>query len=999
MPTPPPPSPDHGDPHGFCLEPPIAVQELQAVAVQGIHLHTGLRVLCLEADDPENVLAICFPTVPVDDTGVPHIAEHVVLGGSAAYPLRDPFVELLRCSMATFANAMTFPDRTVYPVASNVPADFCNLAQVYLDAVFHPLLRRESFLQEGYFLSPSSAPGSRPALREQGIVHSEMRGAYAELETVVQAAVMAQLLPDTPYRYDAGGVPAAIAQLSYEDFLSFCHSHYRADRALVFFYGNLGVPTWLQLLDRALEGLPASLPAPPPQFPGPVPWEAPRQHLLSVTMAPDETPEDRSAVVLAWHIDNAIDLDAHLQMDLLDHLLLGHPGTPLERALTESGLGDDLFLSGYDSERREATFMVGLRGCASSNRQRFRDLVLQTLRRAAAAGLPPDTIRAALNQMEFSRRLIDGQYPVLLAEEALGFWVHGGSPVQAISLEEPLRRLRDRVMDDPQFVPDLIRARLLENPHRLLLAAQPDAALTVAEQGRASERLARIDGDLSDRERHGLREQEERLHSWQETPDSAADLERLPRLRRQQLPKHPPLPTSETEHLGEAILLTNHVFANGLEDCIQAFELPFLPPRLVGLLPLFAYCLGRLDTERGDYASLAARIAELGGRVGAGCCVRRAKPGEGNHPVPMLTIRCSSLGGEFASALDILTEVLLTTRFAPSERLTDLVRQRRSRLLASVLGDGHLIAAQHASEGFSQAHRLRSGWYGPLQLRLADGLANALPGSLASIASDLAEIRLHVLAAGPGILAHTGSRAAAQTLRQHTTTFQAASSAPACPGAPPPTDGAPQPVRSALAVAANGAHVAWCVPAPRFPASTAPLLELGAHLLSLGEAWEEIRAKGGAYGASCEYDAIFGTLSFLSYRDPTPARTLAFFEDLAHRADGFAWSAAQIEEALPAVVRTDQRPRRPPQLTQEALHHHLQGISYADRDTYRQGLLEATPQAVVAALCEALQGGLACVGACALGDPELLAELGRDVPFPTAPLLGERTQDHTKSGL
>jgi hypothetical protein len=200
-------------------------------------------------------------------------------------------------------------------------------------------------------------------------------------------------------------------------------------------------------------------------------------------------------------------------------------------------------------------------------------------------------------------------------------------------------------------------------------------------------------------------------------------------------------------------------------------------------------------------------------------------------------------------------------------------------------------------------------------------------------------------------------------------------------------------------VAANGAHVAWCVPAPRFPASTAPLLELGAHLLSLGEAWEEIRAKGGAYGASCEYDAIFGTLSFLSYRDPTPARTLAFFEDLAHRADGFAWSAAQIEEALPAVVRTDQRPRRPPQLTQEALHHHLQGISYADRDTYRQGLLEATPQAVVAALCEALQGGLACVGACALGDPELLAELGRDVPFPTAPLLGERTQDHTKSGL
>ncbi len=979
-----PPSPQpFGQPiHGFQVGSPVAVAELQATAIRAEHVRTGLQVLCLEATDPENLLAVCLPTWPADNTGVPHIAEHVVLGGSRSYPLRDPFVELLKCSMATFANAMTYADRTLFPVASNVPEDFRNLARVYLDAVFHPLLRRESFAQEAYALFPGDPANPRARLREQGIVYSEMRGAYAELETVAQNAVCAELLAGTPYEYDAGGIPASIAGLGYTQFLAFCQDHYRPDRALVFCYGDLGTAAWLELIAEALVDIPASAPRPwPPLPPTVIPWTSARETVLPVTIGPDEEPADRTAVVVAWHTGVFPRVEESLALDFLDHLLLGHPGSPLRQALTASGLGDDLFLVGFDSERRETTFQVGLRGCPSERRHAFLDLVMGTLARLATEGIPQQTVLAALNQMEFSRRQVDGQFTISLAEDVFSVWTYGIDPLEALCLEEPLRRLRERLADDPSYLPGLLRRFFLDNPHRLLLACTPDPKLAARERRQTSARLREANRALGSDERRDLWEQAQTLRQWQETPDAPADLARLPRLATRQIPHHPPCPVTETESCGSAVLLANRTFTNGIEDCLQAFELPHLPADLVDYLPLFAYCLGRLDTATGDYAALALRLALLGGGISGGCTVRRA-----SRPVPVLTLRWSCLETEFGPALELVQEILRTTRFVPSERLAELLRQRRSRLVASVLGDGHLVAAQQAAASLSPSYSLRNRWYGPAQLRLADSLVSRLPDSLPEVAQALDRLRQHVLAAGASALSHTGADRFADPLREHLAGFS-----PQFPPVPATTwPPLAESAGAALAVPAHGAHVAWCLPAPTFPAEIAPCLELGAHLLSLGEAWEQVRARGGAYGASCEYDSLYGSLAFLSYRDPSPARTLAVFDRLARRLGRLSWTPEQIAEALPAVVRSDQRPLRPAQLTESAFHYHLHGISYAERDAYRQRLLRATPQAVAAALRQVLAENAGRVGVCVLGDAELLASLRSPVPITISPLLGER---------
>lgn len=969
--------------HGFHVARPVPVPELQATAFRAEHARTGLQVFCLEAADPENLLAVCLPTWPADDTGLPHIAEHVVLGGSRSYPLRDPFVELLKGSMATFANAMTYADRTLFPVASNVAADFRNLARVYLDAVFHPLVRRESFAQEGHALFPGDPRDPAAGLREQGIVHSEMHGAYAELDTVAQAAILADVLAGTPYQYDSGGVPAAIATLDHGRLLAFCREHYRPERALVFLYGDLGHAAGLELLAEALADLPAadgpracSLP------PSPRPWTAPRERRLPVSVGPDEDPADRQAVVLTWYTGVFDQVADSMALDFLDHLLLGNPGAPLRKALEESGLGDDLFLAGFDSERRETLFQVGLRGCPSRKRHAFQRLVLDTLAGLAEQGVPAPAVLAALNQMEFTRRLVDGHYAISLAEDVFGVWVYGIDPLQALCLEEPLRRLRQRLTTDPSYLPGLLRRTFLDNPHRLLLACVPDPALADQERNRAAAALAAANQALSPEERRCLWREAEDLRRWQETPDSPADLARLPRLAPRDIPRHPPQLLTETEPCGRAVLLANRTFTNGIEDCMQVFELPALPTDLLDYLPLFAYCLGRLGTATCDYAALAGRIALLGGGMGGLCLVRRSGPAALAPPVPALGFRWSALETEFPAALDLVQDILRTTRFAPGERLADLLRQRRSRMLSGVLGDGHLWAAQQAAACLSPVHNLRNRWHGPPQLRLIDDLVDRLPESLDEVARILERIRGQVLAAGSTVLSHTGSARFGDALHRHLADFACS---PAT--APVPAATAEAVAGTALTIPAHGAHVAWCLPAPLFSAAEAPLIELGAHLLSLGAAWEEVRAKGGAYGASCEYDSLHGSLCFLSYRDPDPGRTLGVFADLVREGGARPWPEREIAEALPAVVRNDQRPLRPAQLTETALHHHLHGISYEQRDEFRRRLLRATPADVAAALRATFAAGSAWSGICVVGDEELLASMRPPLPLDLSPLL------------
>lgn len=416
------------------------VPSLQAKAWRFRH-RSGLEVFCLENSDRENLFALQFSTPPIDNTGVPHILEHTVLSGSQKFALRDPFIELVKSSLATFINAMTFADCTVYPVCSCHEKDFFNLSEVYWDAVFHPLLNPHSFQQEGWHYELGKNRKGEPRLRINGIVLNEMSGAYAEMETVLERSVYKYLFPDSPLAFDSGGHPEEIPQLTYQCFLDYYHTHYRYDKAKIIFAGNIPLEKKLAFLQRQLQGVPDAI-APLPEARRHYQsrkWRFPRQESVSYVPEPDDD-EKTAALVLAWRIDSQRNPDLDLAMQLLDLILLGNAGAPLPKTLLESGLCRALTSSGYDDNYCQTLFQIGVRGCRPENFPAIEKLIFDCLKEQSQ-GIAENKILAAKRQLKLDHAEIGSEYNLDILEDVLAAWNYNYDPLLFLNQEKTWRKL------------------------------------------------------------------------------------------------------------------------------------------------------------------------------------------------------------------------------------------------------------------------------------------------------------------------------------------------------------------------------------------------------------------------------------------------------------------------------------------------------------------------------------------------------------------------------
>lgn len=963
--------------HGFSIQRVRPLPLQSCLAIEAVHESTGAQLLHLLADDDENLFAIAFKTPPPDDTGIPHILEHSVLGGSEKYPVKDPFVELLKMSMATFINAMTYDDRTVYPVASNVRKDFFNLMDVYCDAVLHPRITRQTLMQEGHHTALLDPADPSSPLTIKGIVYNEMKGAYSSPDSLTMRTAAKMLLPDSPYGKDAGGDPDRIPELTYERFIEFHQTLYHPANSRIFLYGDIPTEEHLAFLDERLAGCPPPPVSIPNQIPVQSRWGAPRCHVEPFPVDDSDDLETKASVSLHWALGPITDPLRDVAWELLDRLLLGNSGAPLYKALLRSGLGRDLIPSGYGNEALEKSFEVGIKGTAVAKSDEIVQLVLDTLERIADSGFDQDRVAVAFHQLQYGHREIQSHYPLRLMEWAFNSWTYDLDPLTYFMTPMHLEELQRIVERQPAFFSDMIRGELLDNPHRLTLIMKPDPALERDRDAKFIQQMQECKNAMSADEVEAVRRQTEELEALQSRPNTPEELATLPHLDISDIPASPrEFPFRVSSSSARVDLVRPDLATNGVEYAEISFDLVGLDPDLWLYVPVFCNLLPKLGTNDCAYDDMAQRLAGVMGEFQASALATTAVTGL-DALKARFGLRMKTLASTFEPATALVSELVRGARFDDSERVQELLSQALERQHGMLIPAGHMVAALQAGRTLTPMAALNALWNGLPQIRLHHELVHHFESRFSELIERLERIRQFILSRKLPVIGFTGSDSNADFVRAWAT--QTFSDGIGEAGEPvlPDFMADESPVNEGLILASDVSYCAACMRAPHYAADVAPALELAMHMLGLGYFWDNIRVKGGAYGGGCRFDGAGGLVKFFSYRDPDIDNTLAVFNQLGEHVRGMAISEEDLDMAKIGCLRDDEEPVRPSAGTRKALMWHLTGVDSAFRSQKRAELLDCRPEQVRQAVLDILEAGRDHVRTCVLGSRTRLEEANR----------------------
>ncbi len=931
--------------------------EFRGEGVRCRHLATGLEAFHLACEDPENLFAFAFRTPPPDDSGVAHILEHSVLCGSRRYPVKDPFVVLLKSSLQTFLNAFTFPDKTVYPAASQLEKDFFNLLAVYGDAVFFPRLDAQVFRQEGHRLE-FAADGS---LNRVGVVYNEMKGSFSSAETIIADLSLRSLFPAGPYGRESGGLPARIPFLSYEGLREYHRRFYHPSNCLLFLYGSIPTQKTLAFLsDTFLEGFtapassgpdspasPGSAAEPAPAIPREPRWDAPR---FAETVYPVEAGGEgrsKSSLTVNWLTVPVTDPLLLLAMELLGEVLVGNPGSPLSRALLESGLGQDLSpATGLDTELAELVFTAGLRGCDAERASEVQEVILRTLEKLAS-GIPEELIRGAVHRVDFrNREIVRGGRPFSLSlmRRSLRGWLHGREPELTLEYRRYMQALQEELRAGP-YLENLLRAQLLDNAHRSTVLMRPDpqaAARQLAEEKAGLEQIAR---SLGPEERRRIETENRLLARFQESPDRPEDLASLPRLRRADLPRE--VDTVPTSALPAPEALFHELHTNAVVYLDLALEVSGLEERQSALLPLWARAVCGSGLPGQPWHQTASRLSLVAG--GFSAALGADTPAGASRPAQHLIFRVKALEENLEPALELVASLLAEADFRDLERLEMLVQELRNDLKSALVPGGSYFASLRAGGRLSEAINREERWKGVSQLAhlrryveraQLQGLATELEG-LRAVLIGRDRFTLNLTCDGQA------ARRAEAVLRRFLDRLPAAA-APAAGGGPAPALSDGQRLQALLTVT-NVNFAALALPASSFGTEESVQEAILAHYLSTGFLWEQVRMKGGAYGAGASVSSLERVFTFSSYRDPNIARTFDSFRQALDSARAGPLSNEAFEQVLIGAVGREERPMAPGERGYTALKRVLLGISDRMRQDRRDRLLASSPEDLSAA--------------------------------------------------
>lgn len=734
------------------------VEDVQSDGFILRHKKSGARIAILSNNDDNKVFYIGFRTPPEDETGVPHIIEHTTLCGSKKFPVKDPFIELAKGSLNTFLNAMTYPDKTVYPVASCNDQDFKNLMDVYLDAVFNPNITKyeEIFKQEGWHYELT---GKDDELKINGVVYNEMKGAYSSPDEVLSSQIYRSLFPDNTYSKDSGGNPEYIPKLTYEAYLDFYHKYYHPSNSYIYLYGDMDVVERLEWLDKEYLSLydykkVNSEINKQPAFDEIKNVEA----QYSITM--DDSQENKTYLSYNRVVGDSLDEMLYQAFDVLDYALVSSPGAPVKQALIDAGIGDDVYGS-YDAGILQPVFSFVAKNANASQADEFESIIESTLKEVVKTGINKEALLAGINSSEFKFREADfGQFPkgLLFGLNCLDSWLFDDmKPFIHLECLGTFAKLRKAV--DTDYFEKLIQEYLLDNTHGSSVTVKPKRGLGNEREEALAKELSDYKASLSDEEIKKLIEDTEHLKKYQEEPSSDEDLRKLPMLTRADMKKNA-MPFSNIEdELLDVKVVRHDIESNGIDYISFLFDAGDFAQSELGYLGFFTNALGLVSTEKYSYTDLANATNIYTGGISTGTA-SHPDIKDRNNFVFKFEVKLKVLEKNLDKALELMEQMLLTSDFTDTKRLGELVAQIKARLQANLSSSGHLVAAMRSMSSFSRYALYQDELKGVAFYRSICRIEKELSESPKSVSDKLAAIAKKLFARNRMLISFTGNNEA-----------------------------------------------------------------------------------------------------------------------------------------------------------------------------------------------------------------------------------------------
>lgn len=952
--------------HGFRLVRKTHVEEISSEAFVFEHEKSGARLFFLQNDDDNKVFSITFRTPPVDNTGVAHIVEHSVLCGSRKYPLKEPFVELVKGSLNTFLNAMTYPDKTMYPVASRNGKDFQNLMDVYLDAVFYPNMREnpQILMQEGWHYEISDA--AEP-LKYSGVVYNEMKGALSSPDDLLENRIMSSLYPDTTYGFESGGDPASITDLTQEQFIAFHSRYYHPSNSYIYLYGDLDIEEKLAYLDEAYLSNFERIPV-PSKIEKQALFDGLRESRDEYAVGQDEDTAEKTFLALNWLTGDTKDMQERLALDVLNHALLKTPAAPLRQALVAAHLGRDID-SAYEDAVLQPYFSISVAGSEPERAEQFRQLTHETLQKLADQGLDRTLLEASLNLMEFRLREADfGSSPkgLIYGIAAMKTWLYGGEPERMLAYEKPLKRLKEGL--DNGYFEGLIRKCFLDNPHETLVTLVPSRTLAARREEEQQQKLAEKKAALSQEEIRELIAANKALKERQQTPETEEALASIPLLKLSDIRQAAyELPLVEKEIMGTKVL-HSALDTHGIGYMNLYFDASRVPQQHLPYLYLLSILLGEVETSQRSYSDLANLENLHTGGINFDV-IAYTRKNEPDSCEPRLRVKAKALTKKLPHLCQLLQEILTQSLFTDASRIRELIEQEAAGIELSLQRSAHQLVAgriaayltpagAYADQGGLPFYRFLKEFLGDFDNKFAE-----LPVIFGEILRQVFNRQGLVMSITLPQEDYRSFEAAFAPLRQSLSSLNF----PA------------QRYRWKLAVKNEGLTAASQV---QYVAQGANFLKLGHKftgsmrvletLLRYDYFWTKIRVQGGAYGAFTSFNRN-GMMSFGSYRDPHLKATLEVFRDTAEYLRNFSASDREMTKAIIGTMSGVDTPLTPQMKGDLAATCWLRGVSYLDRQQSRMEILN-TRQADIRELARTIEDCIKQNVLCVFGGEEKVRE-------------------------
>ncbi len=952
--------------YGFRLLEEQTISELNSTARIFCHEKSGAQLIHFENDDDNKVFSITFRTPPKDSTGVPHIIEHSVLCGSRKFPLKEPFVELVKGSLNTFLNAMTFPDKTMYPVASRNEKDFRNLMDVYLDAVLYPNIYKspEILMQEGWHYELESKAAE---ITYKGVVYNEMKGVFSAPDAILERKISEFLFPDTTYGVESGGDPDVIPQLTYEEFVDFHRRYYHPSNSYIFLYGDLHLLNNLKFIDDAYlswfeKGAvdsAISLQAPP---------AAQVEKVIEYAISPTEKAEDKTFFSMNFAVGLATNPELCLAMQMLEYMLLETPAAPLKQALLAAGLGKDVFGS-YNRSMLQPVFTIGISGSNEEQQEQFTAVVNQTLQKLATDGIDKKLVEASINIFEFALREANyGQRPKGLVYniKCMDSWLYDAHPLLHLAYEPVLSKIKTALTTT--YFENLINSYLLNNPHQALVALKPKAGLAEEKASQIRQQLADFKARLSPAEITELVDQTAKLKAMQAEPDPPEALAVIPLLELKDIEIQAEyLPLVEKQEKNVTIL-SHPLFTNQIAYVNLYFETRGVPQKLIPYLYLLVEMLGKVDTQKYTYTELSNEINIHTGGISYDIATY-TENGSDNQYNPKLRIKAKTLADKLPEMFSLLGQIVSYSKFSDKKRIQDIIRQVKSCWEMNILRNGQQITASRVLSYFSP-----SAVYNEIGMLSFYEFVTDLEKNFAD---KYEEIRHNSALVAGIVFNETNLLIGLTTDRENYKKFQQAFPAFInCLGQLQPETNTYffefLQRNEGLLTSAKVQYVTKGANFKRLGYDYHGRLKVLETILRYDYLWTRVRVQGGAYGGFAQFDRS-GNMVLGSYRDPNLKETLTVYDETAQYLRDFKVSDREMTKYIIGTMSQIDAPLTPQQKGERADAYYIRKILQADIQKERDEIL-ATRQTDIQNLSSLLDAAMRQNYLCVLGNEQKIKD-------------------------